>query len=83
MPPIATFLCMSMADAHATGATFSTMFFNLMFDRLFWASAKGELRGYLVKDWELVADGLHLALREGAMFQDGSALENVTDVEAR
>ncbi|MCD4533074.1 ABC transporter substrate-binding protein [Nocardioides sp. cx-169] len=71
----ATSLYMGSADAHAAGATVSTHYFNLLYDRLFWASANGELRGYLVKDWEFVADGLSLTLRDDATFHDGSPLD--------
>lgn len=70
-----TFAPMGSADPHAAGATVSTVYFNLMYDRLFWVTKDSQLRGYLVEDWEFVEDGLVLTLRDDATFQDGSPVD--------
>ncbi|MCD4534898.1 ABC transporter substrate-binding protein [Nocardioides sp. cx-169] len=72
---IAGNLLMSSSDVHAAGTTVSTQYFNLLYDRLFWATVNGELRGYLVKEWEFVPDGLELTLRDDAKFHDGSPID--------
>lgn len=63
------------SDPHATGIQVSTIYFNLIYDRLFWVTADSQLRGYLVKDWEFNDDGLELVLRDDATFHDGSKID--------
>jgi peptide/nickel transport system substrate-binding protein len=72
---VATFAPMTTADPHAVGATVSTTYFDMMYDRMFSVGRNSEVSGYLVTDWEFTDNGLVLTLRDDATFQDGSPID--------
>ena len=72
---VATFAPMGTADPHAQGATVSTTYFNMMYDRLFNVGRNSSVSGYLVTDWKFGDNSLTLTLRDEATFQDGSPID--------